>query len=222
MHNSVILLAVTLVIYIVYRIYKSNETKREKDILNALRDMSLSLKHFDETLGKLAERKDFIGADFKKAKERIDKGEDVEKVLIDISKNKSFLFKCLTDSLIISHRTEADISRSAFQLSEKILFLEDVKARMDSIMRTSAVLMQLIGIMLIPLMYIIMASILGFELTKASFVFMGIVAFVISSSEFIVYNNLAESLFLLPLGMSLFYFITSVVAPFMLKFIEAF
>ncbi len=221
MDNSVIALAVSAIIYLFYSAYKGGKENTDKKVAGALRDISRA-GNFDQMLKYLTERNDFLGSDFRKAKQRLDRGEDVEQVLMDVSIKKSVIYKCLTDSLVVAHKSPADFSKSMFEFSEKLAHFEEINGKMKSVMRVSAILIQMIAIVVVPLMYIIMSHMLGFELTNVTFIFFGAVAFITSMLPLIAFGNIADSVFFLPLGMSAFYFIITVVSPLLLNFLGSF
>ena len=221
MDSSTIALIASVMIYVFYSLYKSSREDAENKLAAALRDISRA-GGFDQMLKYLTERKGFLGSDFKKAKQRLDKGEDAEQVLMDVSKKKSVLYKCLTDSLIVAHKSPANFSKSMFEFSEKLAHFEELNGKMKSVMGLSAILMQLIAIVVIPLMYIIMAHMLNFETTKVTLFFFGAAAFATSLLPLIAFGNITDTIFILPLGMSVFYFILSVVSPLLLNFLGSF
>lgn len=209
--------------YMLFLHKRKKQDRMENDLVEAMKTMSECIKNnegLETAITKISLRKESaVSQMFTEILHEISAGMSFEQALDKrAQKSSSAFFKYFTYIVKIGSSTGEDISSMLDALSEKIWTLRHLEMELKTKTTIDIVIIQLAGIILMPLLFVFSSGAIGYTVDTISIIFLAVIAFLFSIVHYIIFNDRMHALIQVPLAMSLFYITIQFISPLIANF----
>ncbi len=212
------LLFITMMLFLVYLVFDSRIRGFEKDLINAIRSIS-QLMSADESLHSAlvkysAKHHDSFSKLCAHLLAEVRSGSSLPDVLEEAaSRSDSFLLRYFFGIIAHAERKEGDVAGVLRPLSERIGALKEMEGKVLSELDPQVTMLHVIGVALMPFLFIYTAGVLDLALTGPVWFFLYFTLALYVLFDWIAFGDWRKSLIQAPLFIMVFWAVTALLGP---------
>ena len=198
--------------YVVHSLIEGKRTKLDTSLVDSLNNIAQELdagNSIESAITTISKDKSNPSSKYlAKIIEETKKGHSFEESLEIVSKkthSKTFAYIC--DIILLAQKSKGNIADSLKKLSQNLWEIDHLQASVNSKAAGPASTLKILGIVIIPLLYYMMAAVLSsetmlIEITTSFKVYFFAVALAMTFSDYFLFGDIEEGLYILPFSIS--------------------
>lgn len=223
--NYALYLTITaLAIYLIYSFIDTRRSKIDKSLIDSLYNIAQELdkgNSIQASIAQISKDKSNPSSDyFKKIIEKSNKGLSFQDSIKEVSKQSSSeTFSYICSILLLAISSKGRISGSLKQLSQNLWEIDHLQESIITKSSSALSTLKLLGIILIPLIYYFMSSILSsgsmiMQLTLPFKIYFFTIAVSMTFTDYFMFKDIKDGLFLLPFTIFYISYVIIKIGPF--------
>jgi type II secretory pathway component PulF len=213
-----LLFALAIGIYVAYRFYESYNDGLDEDILTSLKGLSASIqegKSIESSLKELSKGTDRASHLYRKVLERMQSGMSLSEAFTAVQRRyTSSIVTCMAKLMTVAERSKRSAAAELDEFATRMRKMREIKKKLYATTGEHIMVLQVIVIILMPLSALFLPPLLGVEVYPPLHYFMVFIVLAFGSLDYLVYNDLKKTIFILPVFITAYVLVVTRLAPY--------